>query len=167
MSTNTVAISGNLTRDAEIRMSQGGTAIVSFGIAVNERRKNGQTGEWEDYANFVDCTMFGKRAEKLQPYLEKGVKAAVQGKLHYSVWERDGQKRSKLEVWVDEIDLMSRGASRGSEVSQPINNYIPAQNSTPDALSMAQARAYDAVVAGIQGQVVEPSAAVYDDDIPF
>ena len=109
LSINRVNISGNLTRDAELRHTQGGMAVLSMGVAVNDRRKNPQTGEWEDYANFVDCTMFGPRAEKLAQHLTKGTKVAIEGKLHWSQWEKDGAKRSKLEVVVDEIEFMSRG----------------------------------------------------------
>jgi single-strand DNA-binding protein len=108
MSINRVNISGNLTRDPELRATTGGTQVLSFGMAVNDRRKNQQTGEWEDYPNFVDCTMFGSRAEKVSRYLSKGCKVAVEGKLRYSQWERDGQKRSKLEVIVEDIEFMSR-----------------------------------------------------------
>lgn len=108
MSINRVNISGNLTRDPEVRMTRGGTAVLSFGVAVNDRRKNLSTGEWEDYPNFVDCTMFGTRAEAVGRYLSKGSKVAVEGKLRYSSWERDGQRRSKIEVVVEEIEFMSR-----------------------------------------------------------
>lgn len=108
MSINRVCISGNLTRDPEIRSTAGGTSVMGFGVAVNERRRNAQTGEWEDYPNFVDCTLFGKRAEALERYLSKGSKVAIEGKLRWSQWESDGQRRSKLEVVVDEIELMSR-----------------------------------------------------------
>ena len=107
MSINRVAISGNLTRDAELRTTQSGMSILDFGVAVNDRRKNQRTGEWEDCPNFVDCTVFGTRAEKLQPYLAKGTKVAIEGKLSYRSWEKDGQRRSKLEVIVDEIEFMS------------------------------------------------------------
>lgn len=109
MSINKVLISGNLTRDAELRATSGGMSILSFGVAVNDRRKNSQTGEWEDYANFIDCTLFGKRAEALAQYLTKGLKVTVEGKLHYSSWDdrNGGGKRSKLDVTVDEIELMS------------------------------------------------------------
>lgn len=120
MSINSVTISGNLTRDAENRVTQGGMTIVSFGVAVNDRRKNNQTGEWEDHANFVDCVMFGRRAESLAPYLVKGCKVFVQGKLNYSSWEdrNGGGKRSKLEVVVSDIDLggtRAQGASNGQQ----------------------------------------------------
>ena len=113
MSINRVVISGNLTRDPELRSTAGGTSVMGFGVAVNERRKNAQTGEWEDYPNFVDCTMFGKRAEALERYLRKGTKVAIEGRLHYSSWESDGQKRSKLDVTVDEIEFMSRREDEG------------------------------------------------------
>ena len=72
--------------------------VLGFGVAVNDRRKNQQTGEWEDYPNFIDCTMFGARAESLSRYLDKGAKVSIEGKLRWSQWERDGQKRSKIEV---------------------------------------------------------------------
>lgn len=109
MSINRVTISGNLTRDAELRQTQGGTSVLSILVAVNDRRRNPQSGEWEDHANFVDCVLFGRRADALAPKLRKGSKVAIEGKLRYSSWERDGQRRSKLEVMVDEVELMSRG----------------------------------------------------------
>lgn len=104
MSINRVAISGNLTRDPEVRVTQSGSSILTFGMAVNDRRRNGQTGEWEDYANFVDCVLFGSRAEWLARDLHKGKKVFVEGRLSYSSWERDGQRRSKLEVVINDID---------------------------------------------------------------
>lgn len=123
MSINTVSISGNLTRDVENRTTNSGMTIGRFGVAVNERRKN-QNGEWEDYANFVDCVLFGRRAEALAQYLTKGMKVAVKGRLHYSSWEdkNGGGKRSKLEVVVDDIDLMSRTDGQG----QRKQGYDPA-----------------------------------------
>ena len=122
MSINRVTISGNLTRDAELRTTQSGMLILDFGVAVNDRRKNQQTGEWEDYPNFVDCTMFGTRGEKLQHYLTKGTKVAIEGKLRYSSWERDGQRRSKLSVIVDEIEFMS-SRQQGAPMQQPQQDY--------------------------------------------
>ena len=118
MSINRVIISGNLTRDPELRSTAGGMPVLGFGVAVNDRRKNQQTGEWEDYPNFIDCTMFGARAEALSRYLNKGTKVSIEGKLRWSQWEREGQKRSKIEVIVDEIELMpgrDAGAAGGSD----------------------------------------------------
>lgn len=110
MSINRVNISGNLTRDPELRATAGGTQVLSFGVAVNDRRRNAQTGEWEDYPNFVDCTMFGNRAEALSRILHKGMKVAIEGKLRYSSWEdkNGGGRRSKVEIIPDEVVLMSQ-----------------------------------------------------------
>lgn len=141
MSINRVCISGNLTREPEMRKTPVGTQILSFGLAVNDRRKNPQSGQWEDYPNFIDCVMFGARAEAVSKYLSKGAKVAIEGKLRYSSWEKDGKRRSKLEVIADEIELMSRRDDQGQRpmVLQP--DPQPAQ-----AL---------------------PANAVYDEDIPF
>ena len=117
MSINRVIISGNLTRDPELRSTASGLPVLGFGVAVNDRRKNQQTGEWEDYPNFIDCTMFGARAESLSKYLKKGTKVSIEGKLRWSQWEREGQRKSKIEVIVDELEFMSRPKS-GEEAAQ-------------------------------------------------
>lgn len=149
MSINRVTITGNLTRDAELRTTQSGTSVLSMGVAVNDRRRNAQ-GDWEDYANFVDCTMFGTRAEKISQYLKKGLKVAIEGKLRWSQWERDGQKRSKLEVLIDDIEFMSSRNNDGQ------GSYSSSQDSGLDA------SAYSA-----PSIPVDTNASVYDDEIPF
>ena len=116
MSINHATISGNLTRDAELRHTQSGTAVLAFSIASNDRVKNPATGEWEDYPNYFDCAMFGTRAEKLQAYLAKGAKVALAGKLRYSAWEKEGQKRSKIELIVDEVEFLS---AKNNSAAQP------------------------------------------------
>lgn len=125
MSINMVCISGNLTRDPELRATGGGTSVLQFGVAVNERVKNPQTEEWEDRPNFVDCVMFGKRAEALSNLLEKGSKVAIEGRLRYSSWEKDGQRRSKLEVVAEEVELMSRQQTQ--KPAQPQYQPMPQQ----------------------------------------
>jgi len=116
MSTNRVIVSGNLTREPEVRTTASGNPVMGFGIAVNDRRKNSQTGEWEDYPNFIDCTMFGARAQSVSRFLSKGSKVAIEGKLRWSQWEtNEGQKRSKIEIIVDEIEFMS-SISNGAQV---------------------------------------------------
>lgn len=107
MSINKAIVTGNLTRDAELRSTAGGMSVANFSVAVNERMKNSQTGEWEDRPNYLDCTMFGKRAESLAQYLVRGTKVAVEGRLRWSQWEKDGQNRSKVEIVVDELELMT------------------------------------------------------------
>lgn len=119
MSINRVVISGNLTRDPDLRSTAGGMPVLGFSVAVNDRRKNQQTGEWEDFPNFIGCTVFGKRAESLSRHLSKGSKVAVEGKLRWSQWERDGERRSKIEVIVDEVELMGgKGADKGGTQPQ-------------------------------------------------
>lgn len=144
MSINRVIISGNLTRDPELRSTAGGLPVLGFGVAVNDRRKNQQTGDWEDYPNFIDCTMFGTRAESLSRFLTKGTKVSIEGKLRWSQWERDGQKRSKIEVIVDELEFMSsRNDSHGG------------------------GGGYSAPAPVAAAPVVDASSSVYDEDIPF
>lgn len=105
MSINQVSITGNLTRQPEIRNTAGGTAVLSFGIAVNDRRKNA-SGQWEDVPNFFECVTFGNRATALGDILTKGMKVSIAGKLHYSSWEKDGQKHSKVDIIANEVELM-------------------------------------------------------------
>ncbi len=171
MSINSVTISGNLTRDPDLRQTAGGMAVLGFGVAVNDRRKNGATGEWEDYPNFVDCTVFGKRAESLSGILAKGLKVCVAGKLRYSSWEaQDGAKRSKLEVIADDIDIMSQ-RQQGHLGGEPVYAAAaPAQAAQP---MRQQQAAYQPAPAPAQAQLggmpqpVPVVANIYDEDIPF
>lgn len=150
MSINRVVISGNLTRDPELRQTSSGLPVLSFGVAVNDRRKNQQTGEWEDFPNFIDCTMFGQRAESVAKFLQKGSKVAIEGKLRWSSWEKEnGDKRSKIEVIIDELEFMTRSEGQSNQSPTP---YSP-QRSTSS---------YTAT----QAAPVTPRS-VYDEDIPF
>ena len=140
MSINKAMISGNLTRDPELREAQGGLQVLSFGVAVNDRRRNPETQQWEVVANFVECAMFGNRAASVARYLAKGSKVAIEGKLRWSQWEaKDGSKRSKLEVVVDELEFLSPKAG----VAQPDD---------------ATAAAFGAMGA---------APVLYDEDVPF
>ena len=186
MSINRVVISGNLTRDPELRSTTSGTQVLSFGVAVNDRRRNQQTGDWEDYPNFVDCTMFGARAEAVSRYLSKGSKVAIEGKLRYSSWERDGQRRSKLEVIVDEIEFLSRGQQGGQGSYGQQDSYgggsqqgYGQQGSYSQQGSYNQQNSYGQRSYGQQGGYsapaprqnpttpTPPAVEVYDEDIPF
>ena len=130
MSINRVMISGNLTRNAELRSTQQGTSVLTFGVAVNDRRQNQQTGEWEDVPNFVDCVVWGNRAEALADILKKGLKVAVDGSLRYRSWEADdGSKRSKLEVVVREVELMTPRGDRPQAQRQ--QSRYPQQAASP------------------------------------
>ena len=135
MSINRVMITGNLTRDPEVRNTQSGMAVLNLGVAVNDRRKNNQTGEWEDVPNFIDCVMFGTRAESVARYIRKGSKVAIEGKLRWSQWEdKQGGKRSKIEVIVDDLEFMSRDGDGGQRQPAPSN----AATAAPAADAYAQ-----------------------------
>jgi single-strand DNA-binding protein len=111
---NKVMLVGNLTRDAELRHTNSGFPILEMGIAVNERRKNSQTGQWEDKPNFFNMKMLGERGEKIAQYLTKGKKVAIVGRLEYRAWETpQGDKRSAVEVVVEDLDFMSSGDGSG------------------------------------------------------
>lgn len=174
MSINRTVISGNLTRDPDVRATAAGTQVLSFTVAVNDRRKNQQTGQWEDYPNFVDCTLFGTRGEKLAQYLAKGSKVAIEGKLRYRSWndQQTGQKRSALEVVVDELEFMS-----GQQQQQ---GYAPQQYAPQAAPQAPQARTYGQGRPAPAPAPQQPAYApqqpapqqqampdLYDEDIPF
>ena len=167
MSINRVTISGNLTRDPELRATAGGTQVLSFGVAVNDRRRNPQNGEWEDYPNFVDCTMFGTRAEAVSRYLSKGSKVAIEGKLRYSSWERDGQRRSKLEVIVDEIEFLSRGQQGGGQGGYGQPAYGQGGYGQPAYGQGGYDAAHMPAPAPQAPAPVPPAGDVFDEDIPF
>lgn len=143
---NKVLITGNVTQDPEQRATAGGTSVLLFGIACNDSKRN-QNGEYEDYPNFFECVMYGKRADALARFLKKGMHVTIAGKLHYRSWEKDGQKRSKVEIVADEVELPPRSAHQPA--SQPQTQQ--AGNYANDGQSGAQ----------------NGSEIVYDEDIPF
>lgn len=155
---NRVTISGNLTRDAELR---GNGGVCALGVAVNDRRKNPQTDEWEDVPNFIDCVIFGSRGEKLQPYLTKGTKVTIAGRLHHSTWERDGERRSKVEVIVEELEFMSRGDGGGQR--RQGGGSRQAQASDPYGAPMGDIPAPGVYQPALPTQQAAPAT----DDIPF
>jgi single-strand DNA-binding protein len=107
MSINRVVLTGNLTRDAELKQTPGGMAIAKIRLAVNDRRKNATSGQWEDTPNYIDVVMFGSRGESLSRFLTKGKQIAVEGKLRWREWESAaGEKRSAIEVVADDIELL-------------------------------------------------------------
>ena len=196
MAINKATITGNITRDPELRQTQGGTSVLTIGVAVNDRRKNQQTGEWEDYPNFIDCTIFGNRATGVAPHLEKGMKVAIEGKLNQSRWQaEDGTNRSKIEIIVDEIEFMSRqqGQTASKPVQQQPQQFAPqpmqqqaqpqqfAPQATPQPLQQQpmqqfapqpmqqpmQAAPVQQAMPMMQQQAPQQVASIYDEDIPF
>ncbi|MAR12786.1 MAG: single-stranded DNA-binding protein [Blastopirellula sp.] len=110
---NRVILVGNLTRDVELKYTQGGTAVTEIGLAVNDRRKS-QSGEWVDETTFVDVTIWGRTAEVAGEYLSKGSSVLIEGRLKLDQWETDGQKRSKLRVVCERMQMLGgRGGGGG------------------------------------------------------
>jgi len=152
---NQVVLVGRITRDAELRYTASGSALCNFSVAVNRRAKKGD--QWTDEASFFDLTLWDKQAENLNKYLVKGTQVAVQGELRQDRWEKDGQKFSKIQVFVNNLQLLgsARGGStegRGSD-SGPAP-YRPAE--APRGSAPPQKPASDDF---------DPHA--YEDDIPF
>ncbi|MGE0144634.1 MAG: single-stranded DNA-binding protein [Planctomycetota bacterium] len=113
---NKVILLGNLTRDPELRYSQGGQAIAKFGLAIN--RTYTVNGEKKEQTCFVDITAFGRQAEIINEYCKKGRPLFVEGRLDFSTWEKDGQKQSKLSVVAENFQLLGSrdgGAGGGGE----------------------------------------------------
>jgi len=115
---NQVILMGRLTRTPELRYTPKGTAVTDLGIATNRVRNDPQTGERHEETTFVDVTFWGKQAETICKYLEKGRPIFLQGRLVLDQWEQDGQRRSKLKVVGENfqfIDSRGGGAPRAGE----------------------------------------------------
>jgi single-strand DNA-binding protein len=154
---NRVILVGNLTRDPELRYIGSGTAVTDFGLAVNEKRKNAN-GELIEETTFVDVTLWARNAEVASEYLSKGSPALIEGRLKYDAWEtQDGQKRSKLKVVGERIQLLSSRGQGGSEGGGPRPAQRPTQQNTAYSQAGPPDDAFDA-------PPPEPSGG---DDIPF
>ena len=185
MAINKATITGNFTRDPELRQTQGGTSVLTIGVAVNDRRKNQQTGEWEAYPNYIDCTIFGNRATGVAPHLQKGMKVAIEGKLNQSRWQaEDGTNRSKIGIIVDEIEFMAKRDGSQQPMQQPMQQQAQPQQFAPQTASKPvpqpmqqfatqpmqqpmQAAPVQQAMPMIQQQAPQQVASIYDEDIPF
>lgn len=153
---NRVILLGNLTRDPELRYIPSGMAVSDIGVAVNDRRKNAN-GEWIEETTFVDVTLWGRTAEVASEYLSKGSPIFIEGRLKLDTWEgTDGQKRSKLKVICERMQLLGgrggTGPAEGGGRAPARRNADFNQAPPPDV--------YDAPPPG----PMEPPPA---DDIPF
>jgi single-strand DNA-binding protein len=151
---NVVALTGNLTKDPELRHLDSGTAVCKLRLAVNSRRKDG-SGNWVDKPNYFDVTVWGAQGENCSTYLSKGRPVAVQGRLEWREWEaQDGGKRQAVEIIADSVQFLGSrgdGPSNGSgESSFTAQSDVPADTSD-----------FEGEKAGVGAS----SAA--DDDIPF
>ncbi len=122
---NHVVLVGRLTRDSELKYTNTGTAIGKFSIAVNRRKRSGD--QWTDEVSYFDIVLWGKTAEALNQYLQKGKQIAVSGELRQNRWEQDGQNRSKVEIIANNVQLIGgMGGRNDGPESRP-----PAQDNPP------------------------------------
>lgn len=142
---NRVILLGNLTRDIELR-DAGNTKVAEVGLAINERRKD-KAGNWVDETTFVDVTLWGRTAEVAAEYLAQGSPVLIEGRLRFETWEKDGQKRSKLKVVGDSLQMLPNG-----------KQTPPEEASQRESKPRKQAE---------KRETVPRSAPPPDDDIPF
>ena len=147
---NRVILTGNLTRDPELRNLPSGTAVCSLRLAVNTRRKD-QSGEWVDKANFFDITVWGAQGENCAQYLAKGRPVAVDGRLEYREWDdrETGAKRNAVQIVADSVQFLGGREDGGNGNG---GRFAP-QSDVP-----ADTGDFQPAGAGAQGS---------DDDIPF
>ena len=146
---NRVVLTGNLTRDPELRSTGSGMSVCSLRIATNTRRKNNATGEWEDKPNYFDVTVWGAQGENCATYLSKGRPVAVDGRLEWREWEaQDGTgKRQAVEIIADSVQFLgSRDGQAPGNGSAPPQSDVPADTSDFETASVGSGS---------------------DDDIPF
>ena len=107
---NRVIITGNLTSDPELRSLPSGTSVCKLRVAVNTRRKDGQSGEWRDFPNYFDVTVWGAQGENCARYLAKGRPVALDGRLEWREWEtQDGNKRQAVDIVADTVQFLEIG----------------------------------------------------------
>lgn len=155
---NKVILMGNLTRDPEVRNTPSGQSVTNFGLAVN-RTWRGQDGTNQESVSYIDCVAWGKTGEIIAQYMQKGRALLVSGRLDQRSWEQDGQKRSKVEVVVEDFNFVGSGAGDGGGA---------ARSSAPSSGSSAQA-------GGSNGSKKKDDVVIEDvgdepinlDDIPF
>ena len=147
---NRVVLTGNLTADPELRPLPSGTSVGRLRLAVNTRRKNSQTGEWEEKANYFDVTVWGAQAENCAQYLAKGRPVAIDGRLEWREYTtQDGQKRQAVEVIAENVQFLASREQNGNAAGRAGGPTAAAPSDTGD---------FDTPV---------PAGQASDDDIPF
>ncbi|WKC90521.1 single-stranded DNA-binding protein [Borreliella carolinensis] len=121
---NSLVLSGRLTKDSELSYTESGMAVLRFSVANNRRMK--KNDEWIDYPQYFDCVIFSKRAESLNDYLKKGKQVVVSGSLKYESWQdrNTGDKRSKVNIFVDNLQMFSSGSNTVQMQDSDINNLV-------------------------------------------
>lgn len=124
---NTVTVVGRLTRDAELKYTSGGMAVCKLSLANNYSRKSGD--EWKEEVSYFDISMFGKRAESVSKYLTKGKPVAISGTLRQERWESNGEKRSKVVIIANDVEMFGGKTGSGpvdaEDVDRVFHDEIP------------------------------------------
>jgi single-strand DNA-binding protein len=161
---NKVMLIGRLTREPECRMFSNGGKVANFGFAVNNRKKNQQTGQWEDEPVFLDCEAFnrgetGKTADLIEQYLHKGYQAYIEGHLKLDQWndKTTGEKRQRIKVVVDNVQFLEPKRDDGSGGAR--GNFQRRADSPPQE--------YDTMGGGDPGPIDAPPPGGNSEDIPF
>ena len=136
---NRVILIGNLTRDVELRNTQTGMAVTDLGLAINDRVKRNDA--WVEETTFVDVTLWGRTAEVAAEYLSKGAPVLIEGKLRTEEWQKDGQRRTKLKVVGESMQMLGSRQEKQEPVQQPVKG--PTQHQTRRANEVARERGDD------------------------
>lgn len=155
---NKVTLMGNLTRDPELRTTPGGQSVASFSLAVNRTWRNAN-GEQQEAVDYIDCNAWGKAGEIITQYMQKGRAILVSGRLQQRSWEQDGQKRSKVEVVVEDFNFVGGQGDAPSGGSSYSKSSSDSGASSKDDKPAAKKK--DVVVEDIDDEPVDLS------DIPF
>ena len=154
MNINRVVLTGNLTRDPELRSTGGGLAVCKLGVACNTRKRNNATGQWEEKPNFFRVTVFGNQAERCSEYLRKGRPVAIDGRLEWSEYEVDGQKRQSVDIIADSVQFLGGRDEAGNGNGNGYSSSVRASES-------------DVPIDTGDFEPAPVGAGVADDDIPF
>lgn len=152
---NKVVLMGNLTRDPELRSTPSGQSVASFSLAVNRSWKNA-SGETQEAVDYIDCNAWGKAGEIISQYMQKGRAILVSGRLQQRTWEQDGQKRSKVEVVVEDFNFVGGSGDGG--------NFGGSNPTDGDKSSEPAAKPKKAKDVSVEDVDSEP---INLDDIPF
>ena len=151
---NRVVLTGNLTRDPELRSTSSGTSVCSLRIATNTRRKDPHTGEWTDRANYFDVTVWGAQGENCARFLSKGRPVAIDGRLEWREWEtQEGHKRQAVDIIADAVQFLGGRDDAGGGS----NGFTPRSDVPADTRDFQPAATAPAA----------SGSSASDDDIPF
>lgn len=152
---NRVVMTGNLTRDPDLRSTQSGMSVCSMRIATNTRRKDNSTGEWTDKPNYFSVTVWGAQGENCARFLSKGRPVCVDGRLEWREWQdQAGNKREAVEIIADSVQFLNDGKPRDDDGGFQPRSDVPADTS-------------DFAPAPAGGSGFQPRSGPPDDDIPF